>query len=480
MKNVITIIAICFLSFSYAQTTIIRGIAPAYVGSTIEVYGIEDYFSYKEEMLANTTVQADSSFTFRIQIPSTRKVIVRADNNSGFLYVQPNGSYNIFFPEKDKYDPYKPTGNNVEIAFYELDSTDVNYKILGFQRWIDNFIGNNYYRKDIEPKKFIEALDRFKANVEKAYKEDTSTYLKTFVRFSIGGLDNIQHAAERNRYEKHDFYIKHTPVQYQNDAYMEYISDFYQNMMPRLPSETNEKVYKGIIRSSPTLIMRALGTEYTLINIRIREMVMIKSLSEVYNSGDYPQTNILTVLDSVENNSLFKANAIIARNLKARLTELVPGGVALDFVLSGDSLKTKTLLAYKGKHLYLHFFDPNSLGNMKEIQLMKDLHKKYGSYLQFVSIYKKTEETNPEAYEKLKDITWDLYELPASNSIWKNYKIEAFPQYTLIDATGHIVASPALGPTPNGQYETIDRTFFQIKKAWMEANKEEEEFYDRN
>ena len=61
-----------------------------------------------------------------------------------------------------------------------------------------------------------------------------------------------------------------------------------------------------------------------------------------------------------------------------------------------------------------------------------------------------------------------------------NYKIESYPQYTLIDPTSHIVASPALKPTPNGQYETIDLTFFHLKKAWMLAHPKEEEIYDRN
>ena len=109
----------------------------------------------------------------------------------------------------------------------------------------------------------------FKTNVEKAYKQDTSQFFKTFVRFTIAGLDNVNHSAERNRYEKHDFYIKHTPVQYHNDAYMSYVVKFYQEMIPRLSAATNEAVYTGVLKSSPTEVMKALGTEYTMINLRV-------------------------------------------------------------------------------------------------------------------------------------------------------------------------------------------------------------------
>ena len=369
MRLLLFLLSFWLVPAVFTQVTV-KGFAPSYIGKSIEAYAIDDYFSYHESLLAKTEVKPDSSFTLYINSDITRKVIIKSGNNRGFLYIQPEGKYNIFFPEKDKYDPYKPSGNSVEIAFYELDSTDINYKILGFQRWMDRFIGNNYHLKSVKPIEFSEALDLFKTNVENAYKNDSSTYLKTYVRFSIASLDNIQFAAERNRYEKHDFYIKHTPVQYQNDAYMEYISDFYQEMMPRLPNETNEKVYMGVLKSSPTLIMRALGTEYTLINLRIREMIMIKSLSEVYNAGDYPQTNIITILDSVSEHSLFAANSEIARNLKDRLTELGPGGIAPDFVLSNEN-GTKTIQDFKGKHLYLHFFDPSSSSNQSGVELLR-------------------------------------------------------------------------------------------------------------
>ena len=448
-----------------AQNISISGYAPAYVGKTIEVYRILDYFSNMEGIIATTTVQPDSTFTFNFESSITQKVIVKSQNNKGFLFIQPGGKYEILFPEKDKYDPYKPTGNNVEVAFFNLDSTDINYKILGFQRWVDDFAGHNFYLKSRNSTDFGESLDRFKTNVEKAYKNDTSMYFKTHVRFTIAGLDNIQHAAERNRYEKHDFYIKQTPVQYENEAYMRYISNFYQKLMPRLSAEANEAVYEGVLKSSPTLIMKALGSEYTLINLRIREMVMIQSLSEMYNSIDFPQTNIITILDSLSNKCLFQANAEIARNLKHRITALNPGGKAPEFVLFQEGKETKTLSSYIEKHVYLHFFDPESAQNAKELPLLVELHKMYGAHVQFISIYKKNEVLSETALNSLKKMPWEVYGISASNSIWKQYGIESYPQYTLIDAAGYIVASPALGPIPNGEYETIDKTFFYIKQT---------------
>lgn len=459
-------------SVAFGQYTRIKGLAPSYVGKNIEVYGYKDFLTMKQELLGKTTVNADSSFQLVLELDGIRKVSIQSNNNKGSMYLQENGNYDIYFPEKDKFDPYRPTGNLVEIAFFELDSTDINYKILSFERWMDNFVGNYFYIKDAKPMEFVEALDRFKSNVEKAYKNDSSTYFKTYVKFRIASLDNIQHAAERNRYEKHDFYIKTSPVSYDNDAYMEYINGFYQDFMPRLSNQTNQAVYEGVLAESPTLIMQALGTEYTMLNVRIRELIMMKSLAEVYFSGDYPQTNIMTILDSVQHHALFEAHKDIAANLIDRLTELVPGGAAPDFSIRSDDAFI-TLQNFSGKHLYIHFFDPSSKTSQKELLLLIDLYKKYASSVEFLSLYKLGTEGDAE-YKALREkMTWKVIGVAADNPIWKKYKVESFPSYTLLDAAGYVVMSPALAPTPNGQYQTIDETLFNIQKIRLNQNQPE-------
>ena len=467
-KLILLVLLFSFLDVS-AQIEV-KGNANAYVGKTIQAFKILDFFSNKEELIATTTVNADSTFSLYFESLLTQKIIIRSNNNVGFLLVQPNANYSVDFPEKDNYMAYRPDGNQVEIGFYNLDSTDINYKVLGFQRWVDHFLGNNYHIKSLNPMDFSNSLDRFKERVEKAYIDDTSSYFKTHIRFTMAGLDNITHAGERNRYEKHDFYLKYNPVSYRSEIYMNYIKDFYQKLMPRLSNKTNEAVYEGIIRSSPTLIMRALGTEYTLINLRIRELVMINALTESYNSGEYPQTNIRTILDSLSNRCLFKENAIIAKNMNALINQLTPGSNAPNFVLISDSLPTKTKVDYLSKYLYIYFFDPESVKAEEELVLLIDLQEKYGKNIKFVGVIKEKSANSEKASRLIAETPRSVYSLPESNSIWKNYNIVALPNYTLIDIEGYIVANPALGPSPNGTNSTIDQTFFFINKAMTEEH----------
>ena len=473
MKSILFILFtfVSFLSFSENDKIVkITGIAPGYVGENIEVYKIQDYFSMKEELIASSQVKEDSTFQLYFYNDITQKVVIRSKKNKAFLYIEPNGVYDVFLPAEDPYDSYRPSGGTVELAFFSLDSTDVNYKILGFERWIDDFLGAYFYTKNIDGIQFSKELETFKTNIEKAYKNDTSVFFKTFVKFSVASLDDIQQVGARNRFEKHDFHIKYSPVSYENDAYMEYIKNYYKNFVSRLSLEVNNRVYLGVLNSSPTQVMRALGGEYTLINIRIREMMMVKMLTDVYYNGDFPQTNIVTILDSVSNYAMFENTKIISKNLKDRLLELVPGGKSPDFLLTKEG-EVKTLFSYSKKYIYMHFFDPENITSLTEIQLLNSLHKKYGQDIQFISVYLQKDSISSQSKEIMKDITWDLYKVDKDNTIYKDFQIYSSPSYVLIDQYGYIVASPALGPRPNGQGVSIEKSFFYIQKNIQETKK---------
>jgi hypothetical protein len=482
-----TILLIGFLLVNHLvtfsqKTTKIKGYAPAYIGQKIEIFEIEDYFSMREALVASTTVEADSSFSFQFYNDKTQKVILKSKKNKGYIYIQPNAEYEVFLPEKNQYDAYRPDGNEVEISFFDLDSTDINYKILSFDKWVNNFLGTYFPTKNVNGLEFVAQLDTFKRNVEKAYQLDTNFFFKTYVKYSIATLDDIQFRGSRNRYEKFDFYINNAPVVYECDVYMKYISSFYEHIFARLEMEVNNQLYLGLLKNSPSLMMRALGDEYTLRpigkvnpksaqkpgNTRLRELILIKGLSEVFYTGEFPQTNILSVLDSMSKFSIFKTNAVVAKNIIYRLTELVPGSKAPAFSVTNLKGEITTLTNYSKKHLYLHFFDPTTRESAKELELLKALYQKYSGDVNFLSIYPKNDKLTKKQRETLMELPWECAEIEADHPIINAYHVESFPLYGLIDAYGYIVNLPALGPKPNGEYITIDKSFFDIQKINQE------------
>lgn len=120
------LIAFALVGFSQDKKLVtIKGTAPSYVGQTVSFMTIDDYFSMMESRIASTTVLPDSTFSVSFYANETQKIIVRASKNKSFLYIQPNGVYDIYIPAKDKFEPYRPSGNNVEITFFNLDTNEI-------------------------------------------------------------------------------------------------------------------------------------------------------------------------------------------------------------------------------------------------------------------------------------------------------------------------------------------------------------------
>ena len=66
------------------------------------------------------------------------------------------GKFSEYFfemPSKNEFEPQRLYGNDIELIFYNLDSSDINYKILSFQNFLDNRFSTFYYTKKSDPKK---------------------------------------------------------------------------------------------------------------------------------------------------------------------------------------------------------------------------------------------------------------------------------------------------------------------------------------
>jgi hypothetical protein len=449
------------------EITHIKGYAPKYIGKQVEIFQILDYISMKQERIATATVQEDSTFTCSFYLKETQKLVIASNNNSGFIYASPGASYEIYMPDRNKHDPYRPLGNKVELTFLGMDSTDINYKILTFNRWVDEMLATYYTKNNSESQYFAKRLDQFKTDVQNYYKNDsTDAFFRSHVRYTLARIDNMRFLGSRNQYEKYDFYLRNTPVYYQSDAYMEYVVKYYDKMLTHIDSKINEKIYQALLKSSPTLILRAMGTEYTLQNnIRLREVVMIKTLGEAFFEKDYPQTNILSVLDSVAQFALYPENRIIARNISLRLTELSPGAKAPDFNIAAAS-GNYDLRRFSGKHLYLIFVSPAGKDVRNQLDLLVPIYRRYVNEVQFLMVVKRTANSDEQSVAALqKSVPWESVVVDENSDVLKNYQVVNTPHYVVIDPIGYVVAAPALGPMPNGEYETIDKLFFDIRKA---------------
>lgn len=459
--------------FAQAQLTTVKGFAPKYIGEKVRLFRYQDLITYTEEEIASTEVQKDSTFTLHFYFKDIERLKLQVGNNYGFLYLQPEGNYEVYFPLTSKFDAQRELGSEVELAFRDLDTSDINYKILQYDRWEFDFLGKNYQQKSTDGTSFSQSLDTFKLNVQAYYKKDSSLYMRNFVKFRIAELDELSFLGRRNDAEKFDHYLRTGTVHYHNDPYMKYINKFFAQFFGRSSLEINNKIYLAILKSSPSLLLHAMGDDYRMRNLRLRELIMIKALGEVYYDADFPQTNIEVILDSLSKHTLFEANRIIAQNIHNRLTNLVSGSPTPRYTLNTLDGKEWNQEETKGKYKYIQFVEYGNTLGQQEMNLMKPIYDRYHGDVEMITVFMdKNQKWTEDKQAKMKSTyPWMLTVSMNEYDLKKAFKIETLPFYVLIDPDGFIVQIPALRPSPNGEYETIDKTFYNIHQVLMKTQK---------
>jgi len=477
--------------FSQKITTI-KGIAPDYVGKTIQVMAIEDYISLKEQQLAITTVKADSTFSMSFMNDTIQKVVIRSNNNFSYIYIEPGKTYDIYLPLHDKDKPYRPLGNYVNSVFLNLDTNDINNRIIKFNFEVDRLFANNVYNFVRDKQKFLDTLKAFKDSVFKSIQNEPVFY-RAFIFYSFADMDMSLYTNSRANEFIYNQYINRYPILYSNEFYMSIIKKLYDRIFTQLDLETSNKAYLAVLKKSPTLLEKALehyrflapdyvqkGKSVVLVNdnAQLRELVTINGLIDAYDGPDFPKTNILAILDSISRFPKFKENGLIARNVIERLTAINPGNEAPDFALTTKSGKLLTLKSFHGKYIYFHLFRPDFSNNIADIELLEEIYNRYKDLVDFVSIYPKDVKMSNRVEKVVNAIPWEVVALDPDDKFFKDYQVKTFPYYILIDRTGTVVGAPALGPQPNGEYQTIDKVFYDIRR--MDKVIEEREKENRN
>ena len=217
MRYILILFLLCSLYIK--GNTTIYGTAFGSKNSYVYASLVDDYLTNAETLVYNTVVNSEGRFVIELENLGMRKIVIRINNSYAKLYIQNDATYIVDFPEETiDVIPYF-SGSETEILFFNLDSTDINYKILGFEAWMDDEIANLYILKDVEPVKFIEGVLQFKTDIQTAYAADTCSYFKNYIKYSLGkNLDNIQYFGAPTKRSKYEFFIKNEPLQYNNPA----------------------------------------------------------------------------------------------------------------------------------------------------------------------------------------------------------------------------------------------------------------------
>ena len=181
------------------------------------------------------------------------------------------------------------------------------------------------------------------------------------------------------------------------------------------------------------------------------------------NQSAFSQEISKNILNKIYEKSINENYSTIAKNLLLKADEINIGDIFPNLVL--DKKNQFTLQMLKGKPIYIHCFDPKNQKSITEISALLKLNEKYEKYINIISVYSKPKEDFSMSEQRnLNLIKWKKFELEPSENSWKILNIPSFPYYLFLDKDLVLLASPALSPSPNGSYETIERSFYDIKR----------------
>ena len=462
IQKLVYIIVFLCLGLS-AKATEIIGFAPTFIGKKVELFTYSDYLTMTKVKLAEGVVSAtDSSFKLSVDVKQVIKVLIEIENTNADIYLSPNTNYEIY---------YKPDNNFAQsfasqkavTYFKNLDTSDINFKILQYQNWFDEYLYVN--QTDILTKGIAAYIDTFKRYAYEAYAHENNPYFVNFVRYNIATLEKLKVSAKyrKPKVALYSEYIKPFPVYAFNDQYMSYIKAFYGNSFTTFQNQIQSDIVLAILNSSPSRLMQAMHRDPYFEKDELRELMMVNMLGNAYHTNQYEKENIEVMLDSVVKYAKFQSSGLAARNILKELTKAAPGYPAPNFVFTVDG-DTIELTKMRDEFVYINFFANWNTNSVKDMKLMEELVAKYGEYVTFISFCTDKNISDYEAFRNENPtMSWPIIYVSDHHKILKDYQVATVPYYVLIDQSGFIANAPALSPSPDGLNRTIESTFKFIK-----------------
>jgi hypothetical protein len=230
------------LASSYWSQVFIRGLS-FWNEPTLDIYKIDNEFSQQKTWIKSVNLDSMGIFNAQLNLTAISKLQICDNKRCSMLYAQPNGRYLIELPAPTNDSFYSQNEQDLELLFYQLDTTDINYRILGFEAWMDNYIADIYQLKDIRSNEFILKVLAFKAETAMVYGEETNAFLRDYIKYSVGlTIDNFSVIGGPTKQDKYNFYLQTDSVDYKQPKLIEYATLFYEHY----DSQVDQNIRKGI------------------------------------------------------------------------------------------------------------------------------------------------------------------------------------------------------------------------------------------
>jgi peroxiredoxin len=455
-----------FSIYIFAQVTI-SGNAPTYAGKEIVFKTFADPFTGDEKKIGTSKVGPDGDFSIVLPVDKTTYIFSHLGIFKGSMFVEPEKSYFILFPErKDKTqaDLLNPFFEEVEFQFAvrNIQDNDLNFIVHSFNDayspYFRKFAGNIYSKNN---KAIVDSTINKLKNINPG---TNNLFYKSYIDYRFGYLKHLAYQQKSKSISKELFQTK--PILYDNPAYMELFNQVY-NKYFYFFGKTNygKKIFDDInTKKSYYLLSLNLKSDTIFTNDSLLELVVLKNIHDEFYSNNFSRSGLLAILDSLEAKTKIEKHKEIALLIHNKITRLMPGYPPPPFELFDQEGKLVKLSDFLGKYVYINFCSCSSYACIKEFDLLKQLKAKYKDKFQIVTIATDDSRETMTWFVSKNEFNWIFLHFANQPDILKDYDIRAYPTYFLIGPDGKLIYSPAASPSEN-----FELFLFQAMRARGDA-----------
>jgi peroxiredoxin len=418
-------------------------------GLTIRLMGYSDQVSYLRETLASVQIGEDELFNITVENNTVKYVWLDIEFQQAELFIQPGQSYEIEIELKNasaSNSYYNRSSLPVKIVKDDVD--DLNLYIQDFNQLYNDFMLN--YADNVRSRSSVYMFDTFIKAIDLRFQNATNQYFKDYIRYKTASMQLFLRMKSRDNIGLE--YLTGKPVLYENIEYMDFFHLFFEKYFLAGSKYFNYNKTSGLVNGNAKSgdILDSLKADPVLKDAELRELILLKGLKELYNVSGFNRNRITLLLDELVMSSTNPEIRKIATDVLTRLKRLQPGSPAPDFVLAGlNDGKMYHLADFKGKYVYLVFFDSGSPACQSELGLIPEIYEEYKNKVAFVAVSVDKDTGKLAEYLKKADLPWLVLLNGGDLQLLENYDAIVYPQFILLNDKGQIVSCPAPSPSEN-------------------------------
>jgi len=390
VKKIIQIsIFIIFLALSpalHAEITVVSGRVVNGNGMTIRLMTYADQITYQRVSLAGTTIGEDGRFSLSADLTSVLYGWLDLEFQNADIFLQPGRSYEVELELNDHSlasSYYNRTG--IPVKFIKDDSDRLNQSIQDFNVLYNEFLLD--YAENTRSLSPRVAYETFGNAIDLRFQQNQNSYFREYIRYKMASLQLYMRIKSR---ESIGFeYLSGRPVLYDHPEYMDFFHLYFEKYFITGGKYFDyNKSYQMINEGSPaSVLLDSLTADPVLKDLALRELLLIDGLKELYNISGFKKPAVTSLLQELESSAAIPESRQLAANLLRRLKRLQPGTPAPEFSLKGVSADGQYQLSdFKGKHVYLAFFESSTPASQAELGLVSGFYEDYRNSVAFVAI----------------------------------------------------------------------------------------------